>query len=300
MTTGKRRPTAPRRTRVKTRTASRRQAPSHEQSVSQDTTKRSVSYGKRRTLSNNTKRKPGRERNTLTIPSPAGVPSEAPDDINFLAATTTVPLATPFKPAVKLLARKPAPRLVARRDPMTGLEKLTVQDDGEDEDGDAARNQPTPEEIRARQQRELDEKQRQYDEARAKIFGESRPSSGSSTPGTKTPPRGSGGEGGGTGRGQGQKGRGRGRGRNEMRGHNRLETSERRQADGNQTAGARELYDPNYSPKPGVSLQKRRDYASGSSSPATREMEAIIRKPRGPDGSGPGGFGFAPRGTRKG
>ncbi|KAK3397916.1 hypothetical protein B0T20DRAFT_439432 [Sordaria brevicollis] len=100
--------------------------------------------------------------------------AESEKEINFLAATSSVPLTTPFKPAMKVLSRRP---VIAKRDPVTGLERLTLQDD-EDDDVDKNKKQETPEEIRMRQQRELEEKQRRYEEARAKIFGEASPSSG--------------------------------------------------------------------------------------------------------------------------
>ncbi|KAH7634949.1 hypothetical protein B0T09DRAFT_370281 [Sordaria sp. MPI-SDFR-AT-0083] len=110
--------------------------------------------------------------------------AESEKEINFLAATSSVPLTTPFKPAMKVLSRRP---VIAKRDPVTGLERLTLQDD-EDDDEDKNKKQETPEEIRMRQQRELEEKQRRYEEARAKIFGEAS-SSGLSTPGSITPPK---------------------------------------------------------------------------------------------------------------
>jgi hypothetical protein len=211
-----------------------------------------------------------------------------------------VPLTTGFKPAMKLLSRKPAPKTVMRKDPVTGLEQLTLQDDDDDDNGDAKKHQPTPEEIRMRQQRELEEKQRRYEEARAKIFGGSNPTSGQSTPGNTTPPRTSDGR-------QGQRGRARGRGGGQ-RGENkqdpqRPDTPGRRQQPASQS-GARELYDPNYSTKPGFSIQKRGGEGSGSPRPSSssardREEDQVIRAPRGPDGSGRGGFGFARRGGPK-
>lgn len=195
---------------------------------------------------------------------------------------------------MKVLSRKPAPKTIAKKDPVTGLEQLTLQDDDEEEDRDASKAQPTPEEIRMRQQKELEEKQRRYEEARAKIFGGPSPSSGQSTPGSVTPPRSTDGR-------QGQRGRGRGRG-----GHRgdhkqdpyRPDTPNRRQQPSSQT-GTRELYDPNYSPKPGFTVQNRG--GEGSSSPRAlpslaREEDQVIRAPRGPDGSGRGGFGFTRRG----
>ncbi|SPQ18309.1 c293a1be-b978-4bb5-8e01-ee11e9cf0697 [Thermothielavioides terrestris] len=116
--------------------------------------------------------------------------AEAPEEVPFFLPTTNqVPLATPFKPAVKVLSRKPAPQKIVKRDPVTGLEQLTIQDDNE-EDEAGNKKQESAEEIRKRQQRELEEKQRRYEEARAKIFGDSNPSSGQSTPRTGTPPSG--------------------------------------------------------------------------------------------------------------
>ena len=218
--------------------------------------------------------------------------SEAPPEFNFLAATATVPLATPFKPPVKLLSRKPAPQVIAKRDPVTGLEQLTLVDD-EPDDEEAKEPQETPEEIRMRKQRELEEKQRRYEEARAKIFGDSNPPSGQSTPGTVTPPHG--GDGRQVYRGRGGRGRGRGGHQN----NSRVDDQSRRST--TQSPGARELYDPSYLQKPGSSAQK----SSGDVSPHIRSQsgtprpeDQIIRAPRGPDGSGRGGIGFTRRGGK--
>ncbi|OTA82203.1 hypothetical protein M434DRAFT_17118 [Hypoxylon sp. CO27-5] len=121
-----------------------------------------------------------------------------PETFHYLAARSDPPLAIGFKPAVKVLSRKP------------------VVDNGvpDEDEQDKKAPQLTPEEILAKQQREREEKQRRYDEARAKIFGtgtgggsgvgSSNPSSGTSTPGAVTPPR--------SADGRGPRGRGRGRG----------------------------------------------------------------------------------------
>ncbi|KAJ9157834.1 hypothetical protein NKR23_g56 [Pleurostoma richardsiae] len=226
--------------------------------------------------------------------------AEAPPEPSFFvanSASSNVPLAAGFKPAMKVLSRKPAPQMIARRDPVTGIEQLTIQDDGDDDDADAQKSQPTPEEIRRRQQRELEEKQRRYEEARAKIFGESASSNSSSkasrpsTPGSVTPPQSAEGR-------PNHRGKGRGRGgafRNDS--HGRTESQGRRP--GSQPAG-RELYDPGYLPKPGFTMQKR---GGDSSSPARastpKDEDQVIRGPRGPDGSGRGGFGFARRGAKE-
>ncbi len=71
--------------------------------------------------------------------------SETPETFHFLAAGDTVPLKTEFKPTLKVLTRKPVPNLIARQDPVTGLSKLTVEDD-EDEAGDLKKGLPTAEE----------------------------------------------------------------------------------------------------------------------------------------------------------
>jgi len=186
-----------------------------------------------------------------------------------------VPLKTEFKPALKVLSRKPTPKAVQRIDPVTGLAKMTLEDDDDEEE--QKKDQQTPEELRLRAQREREEKQKRYDEARARILGTP---SGSSSPGTTSPPA----EDGKVNRG---KGRGRGNGRQEI------------QRPGSQL-GTRELFDPNYTPKPGgLTIQKRSGENSGAGS-ATRNEDQILRAPRGPDGTGRGGFGFAKRGGKTG
>ena len=220
------------------------------------------------------------------------VSSDAPEEFHYVSTSNNVPLATTFKPAMKVLSRKPAPRMIAKRDPVTGLEQLTIEDDKDDDD-EAKKNQLTPEEIRMRQQKELEEKQRRYEEARAKIFGESATSSGNSTPGNVTPPQNE--------RRPNQRGKGRGRGGHRNDSHSRHDSQTRRPANPQATSSPRELYDPDCSPKPGFSLQKR---GGGNGSPARpstpRDEDQIIRGPRGPDSSGRGGFGFARRGAKEG
>jgi len=124
---------------------------------------------------------------------------ETPDTPYFLVARDNVPLKQEFKPALKVLSRKPAP--------------------------------------------ELD-------------------------PGSVTPPN-----------EDGRQNRGKGRGGNRQ--DNRRPDSQ---------SAAKELFDPNYTPKPGVTIQKRNGDSSRSGRSTPREEEQIIRKPRGPDASGGGGF----------
>lgn len=187
---------------------------------------------------------------------------ETPHTPFFLAAREPVPFKQDFKPALKVLSRKPAPEI----DPITGMAKMTIEDD---EDGQK-KNQPSPEELRIRAQRELEERKRKYAERRAELMAES----GKTTPGSVTPPN--------------EEGRQiRGKGRGGSRQDNRRPESQ---------SGSKELFDPNYTPKPGVTVQKRNGDSSWSGRSTPREEEQLIRKPRGPDPSG--GFGFANRGGK--
>lgn len=178
--------------------------------------------------------------------------------------------------------------MIAKRDPATDMSQMSL----EDEDRPTQEAQPTPEEIRAKQRRDREEKQRRYEEARAKIFGESAPSSGASSPsGTVTPPRSDGQH---TPRGRG---RGRGAGGGGGGGGQRNSNDGRRQQN-NAATPSRELYDPGYSPRPELS-QGRGDGEGPVRISATRNEQPAIRAPRGPDGSGRGGFGFARRGAKE-
>ncbi|ESZ93626.1 hypothetical protein SBOR_6004 [Sclerotinia borealis F-4128] len=198
-----------------------------------------------------------------------------------------VPLATPYKAPLTLLSRKPAPRTVTKIDSRTG--KMTTIEAEEEEEAIVAG--PSAEELRERAQREREEKKRKYDEARARILGtgasprsnsgNGRGGSGGNSPRNGTPPL-------------NEKGRGRNRG------------SENRRADSrpDDRTGQKELFDPNYTAKPGsISLQKTSRNGegsrsgSGTSTPTSRENEQIIRAPRGPDATGKG-FGFANRGGK--
>ncbi|KAI7913242.1 hypothetical protein ACKVWC_004241 [Pyricularia oryzae] len=233
--------------------------------------------------------------------------ADAPEDLQphqYLPATNNV---TPvvFKPAMKVLSRRPG------NTPIDDSERLAT-----------TTQQPTQEQMRL--QRE--EKQRRYNEARAKIFGEPSTSpsaanltgatnSGASTPGTVTPPLSDGGAGVASARHRrrGSRGNGRGRGDGGGRGgggmsnnHNFSGQGQINNSNSNLNSDAqvrrpppnRELYDPNSSPKP------RRgggsDVAASPRSGTPRENDLgpriqAVRAPKGPDGTGRGGFGFSTR-----
>ncbi|KAM0305656.1 hypothetical protein HYE67_008408 [Fusarium culmorum] len=223
--------------------------------------------------------------------------ADAPPTFNYYeAGTSGVSLTTPFKPQVKVLSRKP---VIAKRDGAAGMSGLSLDDDNEPK-----KEVPlTPEEIRAKQKRDREEKQRRYEEARAKIFGESNPSSGASSPGTVTPPK-----------ADGYTGRGRGRGRGGYR-NNETRQFDARQPDNrgfdtprrmqNISGSGRELFDPNHSPKhEPVSQRRQPEFSSPGRSTTPRDgqqqtqPQAPVRAPKGPDGSGRGGFGFTQRGGK--
>jgi len=160
---------------------------------------------------------------------------------------------------------------------------MSIEDD--DEDDEQLKNQPTAEELRLKTQREREEKQRRYDEARARILG---PFPATSPP--LTPPNG-------YDNGKSSRARGRGRGG----GGGGSGSPDMRRPDSQ--SGPKELFDPNHTPKSGsFTMQKSTQNHIGQSSRSgrstPREEEQIIRAPKGPDGSGRGGFGFANRGGK--
>ncbi|KAK4178660.1 hypothetical protein QBC36DRAFT_308992 [Triangularia setosa] len=231
--------------------------------------------------------------------------AEAPEETPFLPIANTVPLATPFKAPMKLLSRRPTPQKTIVRDPVTGLEQLTIQDDDDEDQDTSTQKQETPEERKERQRRELEEKQRRYQEARAKIFGDSNPSSGQSTPGTVTPPHANEGRGGH--RGRGGRGRGNGRGGRDYNNNNlnngrnnsnrQPPQPQQQQQNTEPSSSSRELFDSEYSSKPN---RRGASQVPSRSHTPLREEDQITRQPRGPDGSGRGGFGFAKRGAANG
>jgi hypothetical protein len=158
---------------------------------------------------------------------------------------------------------------VQRVDPLTGLARMTLDD--EDDEAENRKGQPSPEELRLKAQREREEKQKRYDEARARILGTT---SGTSSPGTTTPPTEEN-------RSNRSRGRGRGNGRPEVP----------RPAS---QPSSKELFDPNYTPKAGVTIQKRNGEGSQSGQSTSRDEDQIIRTPKGPSS----GKGFANRGGK--
>lgn len=176
---------------------------------------------------------------------------------------------------MKVLSRKPVTKKETLIDPITGLEQLTVDDEDDDEEDDSKKKPLTMEERQQKAQQEREEKQKKYEEARQRLFGIE--STSAAKAGTMTPP---------TARSSGES-------RNSSRNKSNKDSRPSSSA-GNKN---RLLYDPNYTLKPdSVYVQKKETSAgSGRSTPSEQQP---IRNPRGPETSGRGGFGFAPRGGR--
>ncbi|OJD38642.1 uncharacterized protein BKCO1_4000133 [Diplodia corticola] len=203
----------------------------------------------------------------------AETPKEAP---LFLQARPDAPLKNDVKAPVKVLSRKPPPKILSRGE------------DDEDSEEEEARKKAEREfaERQARAQQEREEKQRRYAEVRERLFGSST-SDGSQE--RSASPRGNG----------GKQFRGKGRG---SKGADRGDSDANSSADQSPARGQatpkRHLYDPGYSAKPNSSYVQRQQDGSSRSRSGTPGVDQPIRAPRGPDGGGRAGFGFAPRGGR--
>ena len=167
---------------------------------------------------------------------------------------------------MKVLSRKPTAKIAGSTG--TGTGQLDDDDDGDDEN-----NTSTPtltmEECRKKAQRGREEKQKKYEEARQRLFGAGKVSASSSAINLSSFTAKQNGE---------------------PKGQSRSKATQDSRPSPSTGNKGRQLYDPNYSTKPETEIQT----ASGRS---TSEQQRI-RNPRGPDDSGRGGFGFAPRRSR--
>lgn len=194
----------------------------------------------------------------------------------FLNSRTEVPLKSEFKPAMQVLSRKPAKPTSASA-LASGLGQLSVDDEDDDEDDETKTKVLTAEERQLKAQKEREEKQKKYDVARERILGNSSAPAGKSS-GNTTPPK--------------------AKVNGGSRGPSRNRTAAEAPRFTSPALGAgppRQLYDPNYTAKPDSAVVKKEITPNGCSMPIEQQP---IRLPRGPDGSGRGGFGFAPRGGK--
>ena len=164
--------------------------------------------------------------------------------------------------------------MISKKDPVSGIEQLKLQDDEDEEDDQKKPKTLTAEERALKAQKEREEKQRKYDEARERLFGSSIAPSGTTPPRSTTPVKGNGAD----------KSKVRGRG-NE--GKDSKDSRDGRPSSSSLSGKPKQLFDPNFTSKPDSIYQQRKETAPVE--------EQIIRQPRGPNGSGRGGFGFAER-----
>lgn len=200
--------------------------------------------------------------------------AEAPEGSYYIHTRDDVPLKTEFKPAMKVLSRKP-PSKSATSDIASGIERLDLEDDDDDDDEmDGKKATMTLEERQAKAQRDREEKQRKYEEVRQRLFGNDN-STGQTSPGNGT--------------GGSQKDTGS---RRQSRNRGSAADGRPLSSTGNKS---RQLYDPDYTVKAGSTYIQKKEgqVASGRSTPSE---QVPIRSPKGPDGSGRGGFGFVHRG----
>ena len=223
-----------------------------------------------------------------------------------MSTRNDVPLKADFKPAVKVLSRKPlVSKPTVTKDPITGVATSSgvACEDEDDEDDERAKQTLSPDEMMQKAQRDREEKKRRYEEARERLFGPSVPSK----PGRPSSSASAGSVGGGPGNDDTDGRRSRGRGGNRATGGGRESKpgesggfsgpSQKPRASQQQLAND-QLYNPSYTVKPAtVGIQRRP--ADASPEHCSREAQQPIRTPRGPDSTGRGGFGFAgrPRGS---
>jgi len=217
--------------------------------------------------------------------------AEGPRETNyFLESRNVVPLRSEFKPPPILLSRK-GPIIHSPKPHIGALADLNLNDrnaeSSEDED-EVKERELSLAERQAQAAKDREEKQRKYEERRLELFGPNSSSSntqhvsksGNSSPSSLTPP------------GSRSATPNRGRGKGGRRGGAVANTRNQ-----SRTSQQRELYDSSYLPKPDSGYTQRRE--NGIPSSRTPEIQPI-RAPRGPDGTGRGGFGFAhPRSTRE-
>jgi len=185
---------------------------------------------------------------------------------------------------MKLLSRKPAPKVASRGDIVGGMSSLRIDEDEDSEEEARRRDADSLAERQRRAAQEREEKQRKYIEVRERLFGPtSRDTSQSpSASSTRTPAT----------RDARQISR---RSRPQNAKSSQVNSSaEQSPARATPQPRPKQLFDPNTDSTP--RLVNSRDTQRS----ATPKEDQPVRLPKGPDGSGRGGFGFSARGGRAG
>lgn len=199
--------------------------------------------------------------------------AENPEQFRFVESRNGgVPLANAtFKPALKVLSRKPAQATDGN-----GAQPLgTNEDDIDSEEEERREQERVRKEKNEQAAAERAEKQRKYAEVRERLFGTTTPSAESQS-GRDSPTKRSGGR---------TRGRGGMRGGASGKGSRSASSAEQSPTPHGEK---KQLFDPNDSTK---SEEKRKPLAL-----VKPDVLKPTRQPRGADGSGRGGFGFTPTG----
>lgn len=166
---------------------------------------------------------------------------------------------------MKVLSRKPAAKIASS----SGIGSAQPDDDDGDDENDTTKTLLAMEERQKKAQREREEKQKKYEEARQRLFGEENISTNSSATSTYSFTAKQNGE---------------------LRSQSRNKSTRESRPSSSAGNKGRQLYDPNHTANTEKEIQNPSNRPIGEQQP--------IRNPRGPDNSGRGGFGFAPRGSR--
>ncbi len=210
---------------------------------------------------------------------------------------------------MKVLSRKPtAPKPASGNDVVKGIAQLGIEESDDEDDGDK-KQRLSPEEMMQKAQKDREEKQRRYEEVRERLFG----TGSAKTSGETATPKPQGSGAGATAGGSGddtevRKGRGRGGNRNSgpireakqtdstnSSRSSSLRSKPRQSPSTEPSRPSKQLYDPyEAAAKPSTGGTQRRvgDLSTGQEN----QVQQPIRAPKGPDGSGRGGFGFVARG----
>lgn len=207
--------------------------------------------------------------------------AENPEPFHFVETKRAdVPLASEFKPALQLLSRKP-------KAPAALNDNADEDDDSETEARKAAEKALDERKLKATRERQ--DKQRKYAEARARLFGPEDPSTvaaGAGAESTAPSARGA----------SSQQANGA---RTQQPARRSGRASHSAASSSADQSPARQLYNPVDSAhgNGNTGAPGRRVHVN----PASPNIAQLpIRLPKGPDGSGRGGIGFAPRGNHAG
>lgn len=192
-----------------------------------------------------------------------------------------MPLKSDFKPAFKVLSRKPKPNPQNNQhageglaDSQQGLDSTSTSiepcDDYDSEEEARREQEKGFREKQMRTKREREEKQRKYDEVRQRLFGAVAPTSGSD-PNKKSS-------------GDKPSGKNAQQKRGETLAARHLESSPKRPL--------KQLFDPSYSPKPNSSSAHKNRNGNAPAQPQESTESQILRNPRGPQNIGRNGAGF--------